>query len=424
TGDKTFYAKWTADTYNISYQNVNGASNSNPATYTIADTPLTLADLTGGPTGYTFDGWYDDATFSGTPITAIPAGSTGNKTFYAKWTAVQDSFKTETNELNSVPPELLNTPFNTVEKIENELLLKLGVDRTTVNGRWISYDVKLKVSTDGGKTWVDADPGNFPAEGLPVILPYPSGTGQYTHRFQVSHMFTTTVNGYQPGQVETPEATNTKSGIRVTLKGLSPVVIMWERVESSGGGTSASTGAAVSPAPVAQIKQNFDSKYYADTYADLKAAFGYDHDALWNHYVMFGKNEKRKVRFVVGINLFPGMIFNYSDRWQMDDVMLRARIPDSAYFDTDAYADLYPDLKAAFGYNHELLYRHYLKYGRFEGRKVFTRNSFNAKAYADRYADLKKAFGYDKAALWRHYQMFGKVERRFAEWMEDEGQKD
>ncbi|WP_173020110.1 MULTISPECIES: InlB B-repeat-containing protein [unclassified Eubacterium (in: firmicutes)] len=87
TGDKTFYAKWTADTYNISYQNVNGASNSNPATYTIADTPLTLVDLTGGPTGHTFDGWYDNASFSGNVITEIPANSTGDKTFYAKWTA-------------------------------------------------------------------------------------------------------------------------------------------------------------------------------------------------------------------------------------------------------------------------------------------------------------------------------------------------
>ncbi|MBR0164729.1 MAG: InlB B-repeat-containing protein [Lachnospiraceae bacterium] len=88
TGDKTFYAKWTADTYNISYQNVNGASNSNPATYTIADTPLTLAPLTGGPTGHTFDGWYDNASFSGSPITAIPAGITGDRTFYAKWTEI------------------------------------------------------------------------------------------------------------------------------------------------------------------------------------------------------------------------------------------------------------------------------------------------------------------------------------------------
>jgi uncharacterized protein YkwD len=38
----------------------------------------------------------------------------------------------------------------------------------------------------------------------------------------------------------------------------------------------------------------FDHKYYADTYPDLKSAFGYDRDALWNHYVVFGKKEGRK----------------------------------------------------------------------------------------------------------------------------------
>ena len=138
----------------------------------------------------------------------------------------------------------------------------------------------------------------------------------------------------------------------------------------------------------------------------------------------FGKNERRKVRYIEGINRFQEGIFNYADRWQMDDVMMRRNIPSSAYFDTDAYADLYPDLKAAFGYDHELLYQHYLQYGKKEGRKVYTCVMFNAKAYADRYPDLKKAFGYDRVALWRHYQMFGKVERRYVEWLEDEGQKD
>lgn len=41
------------------------------------------------------------------------------------------------------------------------------------------------------------------------------------------------------------------------------------------------------------IDPKFDYKYYADTYADLKAAFGYDQNALWNHYVEHGQYEKR-----------------------------------------------------------------------------------------------------------------------------------
>ncbi len=35
--------------------------------------------------GYTFKGWYEDASFQGTPVTKIEAGETGNKTYYAKW---------------------------------------------------------------------------------------------------------------------------------------------------------------------------------------------------------------------------------------------------------------------------------------------------------------------------------------------------
>ena len=35
--------------------------------------------------GYTFKGWYADASFQGTPVTKIEAGETGNKTYYAKW---------------------------------------------------------------------------------------------------------------------------------------------------------------------------------------------------------------------------------------------------------------------------------------------------------------------------------------------------
>ena len=43
----------------------------------------TAADIT--REGYLFKGWYEDADFSDSPVTAITATDTGNKTFYAKW---------------------------------------------------------------------------------------------------------------------------------------------------------------------------------------------------------------------------------------------------------------------------------------------------------------------------------------------------
>ena len=36
-------------------------------------------------TGYLFDGWYDNEACEGDPVTEIPAGTTGDKTIYAKW---------------------------------------------------------------------------------------------------------------------------------------------------------------------------------------------------------------------------------------------------------------------------------------------------------------------------------------------------
>lgn len=36
-------------------------------------------------TGYTFKGWYEDSSFSGSDVTEISSAETGDKTFYAKW---------------------------------------------------------------------------------------------------------------------------------------------------------------------------------------------------------------------------------------------------------------------------------------------------------------------------------------------------
>jgi uncharacterized repeat protein (TIGR02543 family) len=83
-GNKTFYARWTAVNYTIAYT-LNGGTNNaaNPVSYTVENPAITLAEPSRAD--YTFGGWYDNAGFTGTAVTIIPAGSTGAKTFYAKW---------------------------------------------------------------------------------------------------------------------------------------------------------------------------------------------------------------------------------------------------------------------------------------------------------------------------------------------------
>lgn len=80
-------AQWTALTYTVTL-NTNGgtiASGKDVTSYTYGDgaTLPTANDITRD--GYTFDGWYADSSFSGTPVTAISSTDIGNKEFYAKW---------------------------------------------------------------------------------------------------------------------------------------------------------------------------------------------------------------------------------------------------------------------------------------------------------------------------------------------------
>ncbi len=72
----------SSKTHNISYVNLpEGATNSNPTSYTEGDT-ITLVDPV--LSGYTFEGWYDNAECTGTKITEI-SGYTTDITLYAKF---------------------------------------------------------------------------------------------------------------------------------------------------------------------------------------------------------------------------------------------------------------------------------------------------------------------------------------------------
>nr|MBQ0091301.1 InlB B-repeat-containing protein [Candidatus Enterousia merdequi] len=72
-------------TYNITYNNMDGAENSpnNPATYTVEDS-VTFEDAS--KTGFTFGGWFLDSGYT-SEITEIAQGTTGDKILYAKWTS-------------------------------------------------------------------------------------------------------------------------------------------------------------------------------------------------------------------------------------------------------------------------------------------------------------------------------------------------
>ena len=90
--DRTIYtmtltAKWKPNTYTVNLETNGGtiASGKEVTGYTYG-TDVTLPtknEIT--RKGYTFEGWYTDNSFSGSPVTKISSNDGGNKTFYAKW---------------------------------------------------------------------------------------------------------------------------------------------------------------------------------------------------------------------------------------------------------------------------------------------------------------------------------------------------
>ena len=89
TKDTTIYAHWqkqTAQEYTVTFDANGGTINSGVITsYTYGVGATLPTDVT--REGYTFAGWYASADFSGDAVKAISAEDTGNKTYWAKWTA-------------------------------------------------------------------------------------------------------------------------------------------------------------------------------------------------------------------------------------------------------------------------------------------------------------------------------------------------
>lgn len=127
----------------------------------------------------------------------------------------------------------------------------------------------------------------------------------------------------------------------------------------------------------AGLRDVFDAKYYADQYPDLKAAFGYDEEALFQHFVNNGLKEGRNMSPILNVR---------------------------------AYRESYQDLDKAFGDNWDAYVEHYFTFGVNERRKEGI--LFDPLEYADSYGDIKAAFGNDINAIVRHYLEHGIEENR------------
>ena len=80
----TLTVQWTAPTYAVTLNTNGGTINSGNVTgYTYGVGATLPTDVT--RTGYTFKGWYDNESLTGSPVTAIGGTEMGNKEYWAKW---------------------------------------------------------------------------------------------------------------------------------------------------------------------------------------------------------------------------------------------------------------------------------------------------------------------------------------------------
>lgn len=142
TNDLVLYAKWNEE-YTITF-NLDGGIGITDSTYTVESEAIVLPLPT--KEGFNFVGWYDNSELSGTPITSVPQGSTGDKEFWAKWEIATNVNDVRKESLNLYPNPVTDGLL-TIDNIQStdkmiEVYNVLGV-RTGL------YDIK------GSKTEID-----------------------------------------------------------------------------------------------------------------------------------------------------------------------------------------------------------------------------------------------------------------------------
>ncbi len=103
TEDICLYALWTAVEYTIDYE-LNGGDNhpDNPRLFTVETPQIKLNHPE--KTGYTFDGWFLDVSFT-KPVSSVESGSIGDLTLFAKWDINQYTVSFKSNGGDTVPSQ-------------------------------------------------------------------------------------------------------------------------------------------------------------------------------------------------------------------------------------------------------------------------------------------------------------------------------
>lgn len=198
----------TTNTYNIVYELNGGTQNeSNSDTYKVGETKELYEPTKGA---LEFLGWYDNAEFNGSPLTALPKGISGDFTVYAKWANPEVNgivVKTNPTKVSYNALETFDATGIVVEKTFN-----YGENEVVENSE-LSFDL---TTLHVGNTKVVVTYGTFTAEVPITVSPIDYTEEDYTLVFDDK---TVTYNG--ENQVLPYTFTSKHAGLTASL---SPVV--------------------------------------------------------------------------------------------------------------------------------------------------------------------------------------------------------
>jgi uncharacterized repeat protein (TIGR02543 family) len=161
---KTLYAKWTLNTFNITYT-LNGGDNNalNVSTYSIETNTVNLLAPT--KVGHTFIGWFENSAFTGTPVTSIQSNRLENVSVFAKFDINTYTISFDTRGGSTIEPISLdfgssvptvNQPTRegyTFNKFNIDIPQTMPAENFTITASWaliaVVKDEALKVEVDG-----------------------------------------------------------------------------------------------------------------------------------------------------------------------------------------------------------------------------------------------------------------------------------
>lgn len=257
TANGTLYAQWSPSSYTVTLNTNDGTINAGDVTSYTYGTGATLpTDVT--KTGYDFGGWYDNSELTGDRVYSIANNVTGNKEYWAKWTAKTTTITIDANTANhgsSTP----GTVTATWGQALPAFTAASGASGWSLEGYYSGANDGTKIINADG-TLVQNVTGYTSNDATPVWIYETSTLTLYPH-YDPVYTVTVNVNNGSYGSAEANKASYF-AGAMVTITAAANIGYLFDEWTTSDAVSFASSTSAITtftmPSSNVTVQANFD----------------------------------------------------------------------------------------------------------------------------------------------------------------------